>query len=90
MAYYKSKAPLRQAEGHQIVKSLAEFAPAGAKEMEIIFSGGMYVGENTSRLANVRIVRRERTMRALPRAAAFSNESPTKWVSFESLSKTLF
>ncbi len=35
-------------------RSLAEFAPAGAKEMEIIFSGGVYVGENTSRLANVR------------------------------------
>lgn len=71
-------------------RSLAEFALASAKEMEIIFSGGVYVGENTSRLANVRIVRCERTMRALPRAAAFSNESPTKWVSFESLSKTLF
>ena len=27
---------------------------------------------------------------ALRRAAAFSNESPTKWVSFESLSKILF
>ena len=54
------------------------------------FSGGVYVGENTSRLANVRIVRRRRTMRALPRAAAFSNESPTKWVSFEGLSKKLF
>jgi len=26
-------------------KSLAEFAPAGAKKMEIIFSGGVYVGE---------------------------------------------
>ena len=71
-------------------RSLAEFALASAKEMEIIFSGGVYVGENTSRLANVRIVRREGTMRALPRAAAFSNESPTKWVSFEGLSKTLF
>ena len=35
-------------------RSLAEFAPAGAKETEIIFSGGVYVGENTSRLANVR------------------------------------
>ena len=71
-------------------RSLAEFALASAKEMEIIFSGGVYVGENTLRLANVRIVRREGTMRALLRAAAFSNESPTKWVSFEGLSKTLF
>ena len=54
-------------------RSLAEFALASAKEMEIIFSGGVNVGENTSQLA-----------------AAFSNESPTKWVSFEGLSKTLF
>ena len=71
-------------------RSLAEFAPAGANKVQSIFAGGVYVGKNTSRLANVRIVRRERTMRALPRAAAFSNESPTKWVSFEGLSKTLF
>ena len=71
-------------------KSLAEFAPAGAKKMGIIFSGGVYVGENTARLANVRRVRRRRALRALPRAAAFSNESPVKRVSFESLSKTLF
>ena len=73
-----------------VLKCLAEFAPAGANKVQIIFAGGVYVGKNTSRLANVRIVRRERTMRALPRAAAFSNESPTKWVSFEGLSKTLF
>ena len=42
-------------------KSLAEFAPAGAKKMEIIFSGGVYVGENTARLANVRRVDRKST-----------------------------
>ena len=71
-------------------ESHAELAPAGANKVQSIFAGGVYVGKNTSRLANVRIVRRERTMRALPRAAAFSNESPTKWVSFESLSKILF
>ena len=35
-------------------KSLAEFALASAKKVEIIFSGGVYVGENTARLANVR------------------------------------
>ena len=34
-------------------KSLAEFAPAGANKLLIIFSGGMYVGEKTW-LANVR------------------------------------
>ena len=32
----------------------------------------------------------ERRASALRRAAAFSNESPTQWVSFESLSKILF
>ena len=68
-------------------KSLAEFALASAKKVGIIFSGGVYVGENTARLANVR---RVYTLRALPRAAAFSNESPVKRVSFESLSKILF
>ena len=71
-------------------RSLAEFAPAGANKVQGIFAGGVYVGKNTSRLANVRIVRRERTMRALRRAAAFSNESPAKRVSFESVSKISF
>ena len=71
-------------------KSLAEFALASAKKVGIIFSGGVYVGENTARLANVRRVRRRRALRAMQRAAAFSNESPVKRVSFESLSKTLF
>ena len=69
-------------------KSLAEFAPAGAKKVGIIFSGGVYVGENTARLANVRRVRR--ALRAMPRAAALSNESPVKRVSFESVSKIFF
>ena len=44
--------------------------------------------ENTARLVNVRRVRR--ALRALQRAAAFSNESPVKQVSFESLAKILF
>ena len=51
-------APARKQEPPRTVeKSLAEFAPAGAKKMGIIFSGGVYVGENTARLANVRRVR---------------------------------
>ncbi len=50
-------------------RSLAEFAPAGAKN-GIIFSGDMCVGENTLRLANVRA-----QASALRRAAAPSNES---------------
>ena len=45
-------------------KSLAEFALASAKKIGIIFSGGVYVGENTARLANVR--------RACPSCAAAS------------------
>ena len=35
-------------------KSLAEFAPAGANKVQNIFAGGVYVGKNTFRLANVR------------------------------------
>ena len=38
----------------RLSKSLAEFAPAGANKVQSIFAGGMYVGKNTSRLANVR------------------------------------
>ena len=35
-------------------KSLAEFAPAGAKKLKSVFSGDMRVGKNTHRPANVR------------------------------------
>ena len=35
---------------------LLEFAPAGANKIQYIFGGGVYVAENTSRLANVLIV----------------------------------
>ena len=66
-------------------RSLAEFAPAGAKKVPSIFAGGVYVGKNTSRLENVRA-----KASALRRAAAFSNESPAKRVSLESVSKILF
>ena len=41
----------------RLSKSLAEFAPAGANRVSIIFSGDMRVGENTARLANVRAER---------------------------------
>ena len=60
------------------------------RESEIIFSGGVYGGENTSRLANVRVVRRRCAARAMQRAAAPSNESPTQWVSLERVSKKDF
>ena len=75
------------AELPQNVKKASQSLRPQAQTVEIIFSGGVYVGENTARLANVR---RVYTLRALPRAAAFSNESPVKRVSFESLSKILF
>ncbi|MBQ2830606.1 MAG: hypothetical protein IJF15_06285 [Oscillospiraceae bacterium] len=35
-------------------KGLTEFRANGAKKSTTIFSGGVYVGENTSRPANVR------------------------------------
>ena len=65
-------------------KSLAEFAPAGAKKIKSIFCRGVYVAENTSRPANVRIVRFWRIRSALQRAVAFSK----KWLRhfFDSLS----
>ena len=59
-------------------KSLAEFALASAKKVEIIFSGGVYVGENTARLANVRRARRRRALRALQRAAAPFKREPSE------------
>ena len=42
-----------------LVLALA-LAPAGANRVLIIFSDDMCVGENTSRLANVRVVRHRR------------------------------
>ena len=49
----KPAAPKTGAAGTDCQRSLAEFAPAGAKEVKIIFSGGVYVGENTLRAASV-------------------------------------
>ncbi|MFQ9816020.1 MAG: hypothetical protein ACLRX2_09890 [Oscillospiraceae bacterium] len=40
--------------------------PAGGESIEIIFSGGVYVGENTAQSASVRIAR---LRRAIVRAA---------------------
>ena len=40
-----------------LIHIFAEFALASAKKVGIIFSGGVYVGENTAQLANVRRVR---------------------------------
>ena len=53
----------------------------------IIFSGGVYGGENTARLANMRIGRLWCTMRALQRAAISSTEGPAKRSSVERVPK---
>ena len=71
-------------------KSLAEFAPAGAKKVWIIFGGGVYVAENTLRHASVEFVRCKRTNYARSMAQAFSNADPAQRSAFESVSKILF
>ena len=71
-------------------KSLAEFAPAGAKKVRIIFGGGVYVAENTLRHASVEFVRYKRTNYARGMAQAFSNADPAQRFAFESVSKMLF
>jgi hypothetical protein len=58
-------------------KSLTEFAPAGANKVKSVFHGGVYGVKNTSRPANVRVVRCKRTTSALRQAAAYSK----KWQS---------
>ncbi len=47
-----------------VKKCLAEFAPAGTKEIKYIFPGDMRVGKNTYQSASVRVVRFQRTMSA--------------------------
>ena len=71
-------------------KSLAEFAPAGAKKVRIIFGGGVYVAENTLRHASVEFVRYKRANYARSMAQAFSNADPAQRSAFESVSKMLF
>ena len=48
--------------------SLAEFAPAGAKNIKSVFGRGVYLAKNTSRPANVRAA--PFAASALPQAAA--------------------
>ena len=55
-------------------KSLAEFAPAGAKKMKSVFPGDMCVGENTSRPNSVRVGRLRRTASARMRPQLFPSE----------------
>ena len=48
-------------------KCLAEFAAAAANKVKSIFDRGVYLGENTSQAASVRVVRRRRTRSACSR-----------------------
>ena len=57
------------------IKSLAEFRRRSGEKYLIVFDRDMSVGENTSRLANVRVVRLQRAASALQQAAAFSKKS---------------
>ena len=57
-------------------KSLAEFAAISGEDVSIIFGRGVYVDENTSRPANVRIGRCWRTMSALRQGANFLSKNP--------------
>ena len=41
----------------RVEKASQSFAPAGAKEMQIMFPGGVYVGKHTLRPASVQAVR---------------------------------
>ncbi len=41
----------------RVEKASQSFAPTGAKEMQIMFPGGVYVGKHTLRPASVQAVR---------------------------------
>jgi len=57
-------------------QSLAEFAAAAANKIQIIFCRGMYVAENTSRAASVRVVRLWRTRSARGRLQSSCPQAP--------------
>ena len=69
---------LHAAPSSDCQKSLAEFAPAGANKVKIIFSGGVYVGENTFRPASVEFLRWKRRNYARSRVQSPSNASPAE------------
>ena len=56
----------RSISAYAVYNGLAEFAARSGESIEIIFSGGVYVGENTAQSASVRIAR---LRRAIVRAA---------------------
>ena len=72
-----------------VEKASQSFAPAGAKMIQIIFCGGVYVAENTIQSASVEFLRLRKNY-ARGGLQAHSNENPAKRFSFESVSKILF
>ena len=69
-------------------KASQSLRPQAQIKVLIIFSGDMCVGENTFRLANVRVVRQRRTAR--PASAHFFKREPSVAGLFESVSKIFF
>ncbi len=55
------KTALADWQARQRFKSLAEFAPGGAKKFKSVFGRDMCVAENTSQPASVESVRLQRT-----------------------------
>ena len=64
-----------QREGYsrrqRVEKASQSFAPAGAKEMQIMFPGGVYVGKHTLRPASVQAVRLLQPLAATSRGDRF-------------------
>jgi hypothetical protein len=73
-------------------KSLADLRPqarckraTAAKKLQSVFSGGVYVGKNSARPANVRVAQRKLATRALQRAASPQKSGFTTFLNFLSL-----
>ena len=64
-------------------KCLAEFAAVAANKVKSIFGRGVYLDENTSQAASVRVVRRRRTRSACSRLQKNCRKAP--WGIFDSL-----
>ena len=86
----RKKIPGECPGSRSVEKASQSFAPAGAKMIQIIFCGGVYVAENTIQAASVEFVCQRHTNYARSRLQAHSNENPAKRFSFESVSKILF
>ena len=60
----------------RIKKCLAEFAAVAANKVESIFDRGVYLGENSSQAASVRVVRLRRTRSARSRLQKNCQKAP--------------